>query len=138
MLHQNKNRDFYNLGKVSHLFAFRLEILVKGMTSPLNLKCNKNHTKQKRTIYSIGKIEFGLSYNLNKKLSEGASISNKMIKTEISKSKKLKRTIKKLKKDLEELRINKGRGNKYKKLKNLIKSKKEEYERTKVSKIKKP
>ena len=91
------------------------------MTSTLNLKCTKNHTKQKRTIYSIGKIEFGLSYNLTKKLSEGASISNQMIKTEISKSKKLKRTIKTLKKDLGELRINKGRGNKYKKLKNLMK-----------------
>ncbi len=58
-----------------------------------------------------------------------------MIQTEISKSKKLKRTIKKLKKGLKKLGINKGRGNKYKKLKNLIKSKKEEYERTKVSKI---
>ena len=108
------------------------------MTSTLNLKCTTNHTKQKRTIYSIGKIEFGLSYNLTKKLSEGASISNQMIKTEISKNKQLKRTIRKLKKDLEELRINKGRGNKYKKLKNLIKNRKEEYERTKVSKIKKP
>ena len=135
MLHQNKNRDFYNLGKVLHLFIFRQEILVKGMNPTLNLKCAKNHTKQKRTIYSIGKIELGLSYNLTKKLSEGVSISNKMIQTEISKSKKLKRTIKKLKKDLKELRINKGRGNKYKKLKNLIKNKKEEYERTKVSKI---
>ena len=135
MLHQNKNRDFYNLGKVLHLFIFRQEILVKGMNPILNLKCAKNHKKQKRTIYSIGKIELGLSYNLTKKLSEGVSISNKMIQTEISKSKKLKRTIKKLKKDLKELRINKGRGNKYKKLKNLIKSKKEEYERTKVSKI---
>ena len=129
------NIGFLQFGKVLNIFTFRQEILEKGMTSTLNLKCNKNHTKQKRTIYSIGKIEFGLSYNLTKKLSEGASISNKMIKTEISKSKKLKRTIKKLKKDLEELRINKGRGNKYKKLKNLIKSKKEEYERTKVSKI---
>ena len=129
------NIGFLQFGKVLNIFTFRQEILEKGMTSTLNLKCTKNHTKQKRTIYSIGKIEFGLSYNLTKKLSEGASISNKMIKTEISKSKKLKRTIKKLKKDLEELRINKGRGNKYKKLKNLIKSKKEEYERTKVSKI---
>ena len=135
MLHQNKNRDFYNLGKVLHLFTFIQEILVKGMASTLNLKCTKNHTKQKRTIYSIGKIESGLSYNLTKKLSEGTSISNQMIRTEISKGKKLKKAIKKLKKDLEELRINKGRGNKYKKLKNLIKSKKEEYERTKVSKI---
>ena len=106
------------------------------MTSTLNLKYTKNHTK--RTIYSIGKIEFGLSYNLTKKLSEGTSISNQMIRTEISKGKKLKKTIRKLKKDLEELRINKGRGNKYKKLKNLIKSKKEEYVKTKVSKTKKP
>ena len=108
------------------------------MNSTLNLKCTKNHTKQKRTIYSIGKIEFGLSYNLTKKLSEGISISNQMIKTEISKNKQLKRTIRKLKKDLEELRINKGRNYKYKKLKTLITSKKEEYEKTKVSKTKKP
>ena len=96
--------------------------------------CKKSQTT-KRTIYSIGKIESGLSYNLTKKLAEGVSISNKMIQTEISKSKNLKRTIKKLKKDLKRLEINKDRGNKYKKLKNLIKSKKEEYERTKVSKI---
>ena len=108
------------------------------MASTLNLKYTKNHTKQKRTIYSIGKIEFGLSYNLTKKLSEGISISNQMIKTEISKNKQLKRTIRKLKKDLEELRINKGRNYKYKKLKTLITSKKEEYEKTKVSKTKKP
>ena len=108
------------------------------MNSTLNLKCNKNHTKQKRTIYSIGKIEFGLSYNLTKKLSEGVSITNQMIKTEISKNKQLKRTIRKLKKDLEELRINKGRNYKFKKLKTLITSKKEEYEKTKVSKTKKP
>ena len=108
------------------------------MASTLNLKCTKNHTKQKRTIYSIGKIEFGLSYNLTKKLSEGASISNQMIKTEISKNKQLKRTIRKLKKDLEELRINKGRNYKYKKLKTLITSKKEEYVKTKVSKTKRP
>ena len=108
------------------------------MASTLNLKYTKNHTKQKRTIYSIGKIEFGLSYNLTKKLSEGAAISNQMMKTEISKNKQLKRTIRKLKKDLEELRINKGRNYKYKKLKTLITSKKEEYEKTKVSKTKKP
>ena len=81
------------------------------------------------------KIESGLSYNLTKKLAEGVSISNKMIQTEISKSKNLKRTIKKLKKDLKRLEIDKDRCNKYKKLKILIKSKKEEYERTKVSKI---
>ena len=105
------------------------------MTSTFNLKCAKNHTKQKRTIYSIGKIESGLSYNITKKLAEGVSISNKMIQTEISKSKNLKRTIKKLKKDLKRLEIDKDRCNKYKKLKILIKSKKEEYERTKVSKI---
>ena len=105
------------------------------MNPILNLKCVKNHKQQKRTIYSIGKIESGLSYNLTKKLAEGVSISNKMIQTEISKSKNLKRTIKKLKKDLKRLEIDKDRGNKYKKLKNLIKSKKEEYERTKVSKI---
>ena len=108
------------------------------MTSTLNLKCTKNHPKQKRTIYSIGKIEFGLSYNLNKKLSEGASISNKMIKTEISKSKKLKKTIKKLKNDLKELRINKGSNYNYKKLQTLITSKKEEYEKIKINKTKKP
>ena len=105
------------------------------MNPIFNLKCVKNHKQQKRTIYSIGKIESGLSYNLTKKLAEGVSISNKMIQTEISKSKSLKRTIKKLKKDLKGLEIDKDRCNKYKKLKILIKSKKEEYERTKVSKI---
>ena len=108
------------------------------MNPIFNLKCVKNHKQQKRTIYSIGKIESGLSYNLTKKLAEGVSISNKMIQTEISKSKNLKRTIRKLKKDLEELRINKGRNHKYKKLKTLIKSKKVEYVKTKVSKTKKP
>ena len=114
------------------------------MASTLNLKYKnscyyiKNHTKPKKVKYSIGKIESGLSYNLTKKLSEGTSISNQMIKIEISKSKQLKRTIKKLKKDLEELRINKGRNYKYKKLKTLITSKKEEYVKTKVSKTKKP
>ena len=114
------------------------------MASTLNLKYKnscyntKNHTKPKKAKYSIGKIESGLSYNLTKKLSEGTSISNQMIKIEISKSKQLKKTIKKLKKDLEELRINKGRNYKYKKLKTLITSKKEEYVKTKVSKTKKP
>ena len=83
-------------------------------------------------------MESGLSTNLAKKLLDGTSISNEMIKIEVDRSKQLKKTIKKLKKDLEELRISKGRNYKYKKLKNLIKSKKEEYERTKVSKIKKP
>ena len=105
------------------------------MNPIVNLKWVKSHKQQKRTIYSIGKIESGLSYNLTKKLAEGVSISNKMIQTEISKSKSLKRTIKKLKKDLKRLEIDKDRCNKYKKLKILIKSKKEEYERTKVSKI---
>ena len=114
------------------------------MASTLNLKYKnsyyytKNHTNPKKVKYSIGKIESGLSYNLTNKLSEGTSISNQMIKIEISKSKQLKKTIKKLKKDLEELRINKGRDNKYKKLKTLIKSKKVEYEKTKISKTKKP
>ena len=56
------------------------------MNPIFNLKCVKNHKQQKRTIYSIGKIESGLSYNLTKKLAEGVSISNKMIQTEISKS----------------------------------------------------
>ena len=86
---------------------------------------------------SIGKIESGLSFNLTKILLEGTSISYEMIKIEISKSKQLKKTIKKLKKDLEELRINKGRNYKYKKLNALIK-KKVEYEKTKISKTKKP
>ena len=85
------------------------------MASTPNLKYTKNHTRPKKAIYSIGKTESGLSYNLTKKLSEGTSISNQMIKIEISKSKQLKKTIKKLKKDLEELRINKGRNYKYKK-----------------------
>ena len=105
------------------------------MNPIFNLKCVKNHKQQKRTIYSIGKIESGLSYNLTKKLAEGVSISNKMIQTEISKSKSLKKTIRKLKKDLKKLKLEKEKCNKYKKLKILIKSKKEEYERTKVSKI---
>ena len=105
------------------------------MNPIFNLKCVKNHKQQKRTIYSIGKIESGLSYNLTKKLAEGVSISNKMIQTEISKSKSLKKTIRKLKKDLKKLKLEKGKCNKYKKLKILIKSKKEEYERTKVRQI---
>ena len=114
------------------------------MASTLNLKYKnscyytKIHTKPKKAKYSIGKIESGLSSNLTKKLLEGTSISNEMIKIEINKSKQLKRTIKKLKKDLEELKINKGRDYKYKKLKTLIKSKKVEYVKTKVSKTKKP
>ena len=73
------------------------------MNPIVNLKWVKSHKQQKRTIYSIGKIESGLSYNLTKKLAEGVSISNKMIQTEISKSKSLKKTIKKLKKDLKRL-----------------------------------
>ena len=108
------------------------------MASTLNLKYTKNYTKPKKAIYSIGKIESGLSFNLTKRLLEGTSISYEMIKIEISKSKQLKKTIRKLKKDLEELRINKGRNYKYKKLKALIKSKKVEYEKTKISKTKKP
>ena len=91
------------------------------MASTLNLKYKnscyyiKNHTKPKKVKYSIGKIESGLSFNLTKRLLEGTSISHEMIKIEISKSRQLKKTIKKLKKDLEELRINKGRNYKYKK-----------------------
>ena len=68
-------------------------------------------------------MESGLSTNLAKKLLDGTSISNEMIKIEINKSKQLKRTIKKLKKDLEELKINRGSYYKYKKLKTLIKIK---------------
>ena len=68
------------------------------MASTLNLKYTKNYTKPKKVKYSIGKIESGLSYNLTKKLSEGTSISNQMIKIEISKSKQLKRIIKKTEK----------------------------------------
>ena len=102
------------------------------------LSTPKIHTKPKKAIYSIGKIESGLSFNLTKRILEGTSISHEMIKIEISKSKQLKKTIRKLKKDLEELRINKGRNYKYKKLKTLIKSKKVEYEKTKISKTKKP
>ena len=105
------------------MFTFRLTILVNGMASTPNLKYTKNHTRPKKAIYSIGKTESGLSYNLTKKLSEGTSISNQMIKIEINKSKQLKRTIKKLKKDLEELKINRGSYYKYKKLKTLIKIK---------------
>ena len=105
------------------------------MNPIVNLKWVKSHKQQKRTIYSIGKIESGLSYNLTKKLAEGVSISNRMIQSEISKSKSLKRTIKKLKKDLKRLKQEKDKCNKYKKLKILIKHKKEEYERTKVSQI---
>ena len=102
------------------------------MASTRNLKyknsyyCTKIHTKSKKAKYYIGKIESGLSSNLAKKLLEGTSISNKMISIEISKNKQLKKTIKKLEKDLEELKINRGRHYKYKKdkLKTLIKSKK--------------
>ena len=105
------------------------------MNPIVNLKWVKSHKQQKRTIYSVGKIESGLSYNLTKRLAEGISISNKMIQTEISKSKSLKKTIRKLKKDLKKLKLEKDKCNKYKKLKILIKSKKEEYERTKVRQI---
>ena len=105
------------------------------MNPIVNLKWVKSHKQQKRTIYSVGKIESGLSYNLTKRLAEGISISNKMIQTEISKSKSLKKTIRKLKKDLKKLKLEKEKCNKYKKLKILIKSKKEEYKRTKVSQI---
>ena len=83
-------------------------------------------------------MESGLSTNLAKKLLNGTSISNEMIKIEINRSKQLKRTIKKLKKDLEELKINRGSYYKYKKLKTLIKIKKVEYVKTKVHKTKKP
>ena len=83
-------------------------------------------------------MESGLSTNLAKKLLDGTSISNEMIKIEINGSKQLKRTIKKLKKDLEELKINRGSYYKYKKLKTLIKIKKVEYVKTKVPKTKKP
>ena len=38
------------------------------MNPIVNLKWVKSHKQQKRTIYSIGKIESGLSYNLTKKL----------------------------------------------------------------------
>ena len=60
-----------------------------------------------------------------------------MIKIEINKNKQLKRTIKKLKRDLEELKINRGSYYKYKKLKTLIRIKKVEYVKTKVRKTKK-
>ena len=83
-------------------------------------------------------MESGLSTNLAKKLLDGTSISNEMIEIEINRSKQLKRTIKKLKKDLEELKINRGSYYKYKKLKTLIKIKKVEYVKTKVRKTKKP
>ena len=100
------------------------------MASTLNYKyknsyyCTKIHSKPKKAKYSIGKMESGLSTNLAKKLLDGTSISNEMIKIEINRSKQLKRTIKKLKKDLEELKINRGSYYKYKKLKTLIKIKK--------------
>ena len=105
------------------------------MNPIVNLKWVKSHKQQKRTIYSVGKIESGLSYNLTKRLAEGISISNRMKQSEISKSKSLKRTIRKLKKDLKKLKLEKKKCNKYRKLKILIKSKKEEYERTKVRQI---
>ena len=100
------------------------------MASTLNLKYKnscyytKIHSKPKKAKYSTGKMESGLSTNLAKKLLDGTSISNEMIKIEINKSKQLKRTIKKLKKDLEKLKINRGGYYKYKKLKTLIKIKK--------------
>ena len=100
------------------------------MASTLNHKyknscyCTKIHSKPKKAKYSIGKMESGLSTNLAKKLLDGTSISNEMIRIEINKNKQLKRTIKKLKKDLEELKINRGSYYKYKKLKTLIRIKK--------------
>ena len=41
------------------------------MNPIVNLKWVKSHKQQKRTIYSVGKIESGLSYNLTKRLAEG-------------------------------------------------------------------
>ena len=115
------------------------------MASTLNHKyknscyCTKIHSKPKKAKYSIGKMESGLSTNLAKKLLDGTcSISNEMIKIEIDKNKQLKRTIKRLKKELEELKMNKGSYYEYKKLKTLIRIKKVEYFKTKVHKTKKP
>ena len=108
------------------------------MASALNHKYNnscyytKIHSKPKKVKYSIGKMESGLSTNLAKKLLNGTcSISNEMIKIEIDKNKQLKRTIKRLKKELEELKMNRGSYYKYKKLKTLIRIKKVEYFKTK-------
>ena len=115
------------------------------MASALNHKynnscyCTKIHSKPKKAKYSIGKMESGLSTNLARKLLDGTcSISNEMIKIEIDKNKQLKRTIKRLKKELEELKMNRGSYYEYKKLKTLIRIKKVEYFETKVHKTKKP
>ena len=95
--------------------------------------------KTKMVKYSIGKMEYGLSINLTKKLLNGTcSISHEMIKIELNKNKQLKRTIRKLKKELEELKMNRGSYYKYKKLKTLIRIKKVEYFETKVHKTEKP
>ena len=67
------------------------------MASTLNFKYKtsyyytKIHTKSKKAKYHIGKIEYGLSSNLAKKLLEGTSISNQIINIEISKNKLLKK-----------------------------------------------
>ena len=109
------------------------------MASALNYKYNNSCSKPKKVKYSIGKMEYGLSNNLTKKLLNGTcSISYEMIEIEIDKNKKLKSTIKKLKKELEELKMNKGSYYEYKKLKTLIRIKKVEYFKTKVHKTKKP
>ena len=112
------------------------------MASALNHNscyCTKIHSKPKKVKYSIGKMESGLSNNLTKKLLNGTcSISYEMIEIEIDKNKKLKSTIKRLKKELEELKMNKGSYYEYKKLKTLIRIKKVEYFKTKVHKTKKP
>ena len=115
------------------------------MASALNHKyndscyCTKIHSKPKKVKYSIRKMKSGLSNNLTKKLLNGTcSISYEMIEIEIDKNKKLKSTIKRLKKELEELKMNRGSYYEYKKLKTLIRIKKVEYFKTKVHKTKKP
>ena len=90
------------------------------MASNLKYKASycftKIHKESKKTKYNNGAIENGLSPNLTKKFLKGASITNEMINREIEKHKDIKRTIKQLKKDLQELKINKGKFFKYKKI----------------------
>ena len=100
---------------------------------------NTKQNQFQRSRYGLGSIEtLGLSPNLFAKFLKGISISQVMILDEMERHINLKLEIKKLKRKLKKLKIQKGKFYYYKKsqLKSLIEKKKEDYKKSKVAKPK--
>ena len=97
---------------------------------------NIHQNQFQRTRYGLGSIEtLGLSPNLFAKFLKGISITQVMILSEMERHVNLKLEIKKLKRKLKKLRIQKGKFYYYKKsqLKSLIEKKKEDCKKSRVA-----